>query len=906
MRFRDRSDCDPRFLICSRAHDFSSARAPTQAGEIARRVLGKFKGKFKKPPRMAPPILVRSGTRQLEFVMTVPRSEGIISKLRWRIKPCAGSWLSWVAIDEAECCDRPPGTELAFTAPDLQPATQYDVEVHARSSDTLSPDTGGKALLKGAETLTEYKTIFEVDLKDAVRKLTDVLDQDGQLIVSDANLETIKQTITTLEGHHVPVLLLKSSKVLNALRALLKGCVTLEEELVFEKEIRRRIDNLEGRWKASFKSPPNEPTLVMSSCEVGRLVSTITVPQASTDITCFEAEFTFLSEGGQQKPEKRKLSRDIWNGKQAGESFEWRLDDVRLQAGATLKVRVRAHGCAEQGCWITGGSWALQDAVVVPAQTEPVVQTEPMEEDDPMLKQHADAFVALVQQLADGTIGARAAELLTDLEVAEWTVKLLKATSTRLRPALQRFYRLDISGLDDTETAKVKPLLARAKALYEKFEQLNKTPPQKMSKPGDGGRSHHSLRLCMTVPAASTSISKYELQVVQQDELAYKVDLPEADWKGKSTGEDFESTLEGLNAGSEYAISVRAYGTEEECLMTTRHFSDAANLSTSPMEGQPTDDAAQLDEFASLAVDDEEPTADQEEGQAGGQMGGPSIPKTKAVTSLKDAAVRLDRLGRDVAASDLGIKSVSSTRAIRRATLVRSVAAKLNGSFDPAMMTMMELAMLFHKPEQTPEKLLATFTDALSMPSDDTFAQACAKALSQMGVSSGPSSPTQKVFEVVCALDEGRPVDVDPTLIDIAKDALDATGEGPTPNEKLHKLCSANPAHCVTVVQKAHQVREHLKKKLASSYPNMDKFQERLLLQAVQPAVQKVAFEVPVDVEAEATSAWFSKQNSGFPADWIAHQVVEAQGAALHKMTDAEKKAELKGHDDTKPLMTQV
>ena len=336
--------------------------------------------------------------------------------------------------------------------------------------------------------------------------------------------------------------------------------------------------------------------------------------------------------------------------------------------------------------------------------------------------------------------------------------------------------------------------------------------------------------------------------------------------------------------------------------MITRHFSDAAILSTLPVEGQATNDAAQLDEFASLTVEfEEEPVLLEEEGQVGiqeeSQTGG-LTPKTKAVKSLKDAAVRLHHHGQadpDLFASD------SLTRAVRRAALVRPVATKVDGSFDPETLTMMELAMLLpRKPNQPSKELLEKYANIFSVPSDYISAQACAKALAQMNVSGGASSPIQKVFADVCALDER------PALSVIAEDALHATGEGVAPNTKLHSLCNNNPAHCVTVVQKAHQVREHLKKKLASSYPNMDKYQERLLHQTVQPAVEKLAVEVPLDVETEATSAWFSKQNSGFPADWIAHQVVEAQGETLRTMTDVEKQAELKGHDESKPLMAQV
>ena len=156
-----------------------------------------------------------------------------------------------------------------------------------------------------------------------------------------------------------------------------------------------------------------------------------------------------------------------------------------------------------------------------------------------------------------------------------------------------------------------------------------------------------------------------------------------------------------------------------------------------------------------------------------------------------------------------------------------------------------------------------------------------------------------------------------PALVKQAEVALLATGgtkvsSSSAPyNEALFKLCSSNPAHCVAVVEKAHKLREQLQKKLTASFPNLESFQERILTEAVKQSSAKLALDVPLAPEPGVATPWLSNQNSGFPSDWIAQQVVEAQTKALKQMTDDEKRlwfgagSDLQD-DETKPKLSQM
>jgi hypothetical protein len=183
----------------------------------------------------------------------------------------------------------------------------------------------------------------------------------------------------------------------------------------------------------------------------------------------------------------------------------------------------------------------------------------------------------------------------------------------------------------------------------------------------------------------------------------------------------------------------------------------------------------------------------------------------------------------------------------------------------------------------------------------------CAEALQKMGPGLiTANTPIEKVFKLVHALDQQQ---LSPPLsqkyqklVDMAHDAIQATSKG---SSNKQQAAGFNPAHCITVVQKAHKVRDQLRNKLATSFPNLDKFQKRVLHVAVEQAAADIAIAVPLDPEPGDQNTWL-KQTSGCPSDWLAEQVVKAQEKALNEMSEVEKKAELKGDDKDNPLMSHV
>ena len=213
----------------------------------------------------------------------------------------------------------------------------------------------------------------------------------------------------------------------------------------------------------------------------------------------------------------------------------------------------------------------------------------PSDETPMATKGCADAFIEIVRQLFE-LESPQQVKFLDELEeklaalerIELGTVRLLRpATVSSICKGLRRFSKdFDTAGLDEERCSKVKRLHERAERLDSKLRPLIKPPPQKIKDAPvlvAGGATQTSLTLSVIVPKADTRITAYEVRVIAQS-ADHKLPtrwIPEGAWKDKATGSSFEWLINDLEAGTTYEISVRAYGTEEECEQRTKHWSPA-------------------------------------------------------------------------------------------------------------------------------------------------------------------------------------------------------------------------------------------------------------------------------------------------------------------------------------------
>ena len=947
--------------------------AEVEVSEMAERVWKRLRAYGKDPPESFTPVVVSKGEDRIDLALIVPRTKGVLSAFELAIKLSTTKdyrETAWKMLPEADWKGKPAGMEFTFVVStvgqqQLQPGTTYDVAVRGKSDEAWT--AGTKQELPGIKTVAARAPILEADLKAACTELRGLLDNNQVLLFSASSIETVKRIFELLKCSIVPVALMKRVPIMKrAVRDVAKSGRSRFGDEETATEVLDTAAELEAYWESTIKKPPSAPQLVAVFTD-RTIILSVTIPDASTEITHFEVQITHVN--SDEKKMVHPIAQTVWA--QAAGQFEYSFSDGSFQSGADYEVKVRAHG-SEELCWKKQGSWSKGVVATCNIQHEDGDDQMIVAEDTAVTttKDASVAFLETIRIVAAGldtdesvdiSAGVQVIkEQLTQFEVfgSQWTVKLLKETSIRSR--LRHLIRIDLTSQDDAE---LQGLVDRAVKLEAGWKKLIKSPPEQIkTTPTLGGVSQHSLTLSVNVPAASTAITAYEVKVVTLAEDALKNAsrwIPEQDWKGKQTGDPIEWVLDGLEASTKYSISVRAYGTEEECFVQAGYnWSKAAELSTEQADGEVA---------PGLAVDDvqvEYNEAD-DDGEYDGSVGKDSVvqfagyaaigeqspsnvssPSSKAVarltTSLKIAATHVYKK-HYTTEEHANSQASGLCAAIRKAQLVRLVAdAATDSEFTPTLLGAMEIAMLFigggkhpssggnERPSSedkttSSEHFVSFVEDALKLTLEYPAVQQCANAIKNMY--SSDESQIQKVFEAAYDLDHcyGLPIysdhvanhashidtDALTALMLQAKDAIFATG-GPklatpgTADAKISAMCSGHPTHCLAVVKKAHRIRGQVQKKLSASFPNLEDFQKRILTKAVDNSVSQIALKVPLDPAPGDKGAWLSTQVSGCPSEWVDEQVVIAKNSVLKVMTSDEKQAELCGKDKAKSLMLEV
>ena len=320
---------------------------------------------------MLPPALMELDATHLDLSLIVPRCEGTLLALEWRFKPSNNvtPWQPPMRIEKAEWSEKMLGSDgsegtraltgsaIKFRVQNLQPQTSYDVQVRAKSHEGRRAGPWTSALT--ATTLAKRSLISTSTLTSAISSLQSALDDEKQIRTNATAFATISHSLQILEDHILSVKMLREYDIGGILRDLQSGTTSLvrEEHVRFEKELKERCKQLEQEWKAIIKSPPSAPSIKVSSSVEGNLSLDVTVPAASTEITSFVLEFTFVSlSAAEPRCELIEIARDDWHGKQMGEVFTVSVDDRRKPGEGSL-IRVRADGTEE--CWDAQGNWSF-------------------------------------------------------------------------------------------------------------------------------------------------------------------------------------------------------------------------------------------------------------------------------------------------------------------------------------------------------------------------------------------------------------------------------------------------------------------------------------------------------------------------------------------------------------------
>ena len=696
-------------------------------------------------------VLNRADSR-LELTLIVPRSDGVLSGIDWRIKLSEdpSTTHSWTSIPKEKWIAKSgtgftPGMEFTLVV-DTLAATSYDFEVRARSVEALNAGNSTKLTVN---TLAVREQISDEYLKQAAGELRRILDEGMRTngTVTPDSIKQLRLILSTLESSIVTVPMLKNKKInmRKAIKDVADGArhLVLPEDEMFKSELKKRANDLEAQWKTIGRSEPQAPTLAVSFSEL-TLTLDVTVPEASTEITNFEVEWT-LSGGSAQHHAKFLIPRTAWESTQTHAQFQYAWYDARLQPGTTCTVRVCAHGTVD--CWKERGHWSVEALVSPQAPLEGSLMACA---GDIQIKDASAAFQKAILRLSD-ELGREPSSLgleedssqIDSFEAYEgWTVKLVREAS--ILTYLSRLLRLDLSHLVDADASKMERVRDRARVLDSRCKTLFKTPPAKIGeKPLLAAASKHSLKLSVVVPAASTDITAYEVQVIM---LVSKTKspsrwIPKEAWqvegKPMAAGETVEWLLDGLEEGTQYIVAVRAHGTED-CSSRTKHWSPVADLRTDggvpelsmrgegaaeDAEGAAEEEARRQQEkmysdalsmeaaaeYAEAAA--EEAAGDEADGDAPVEDGH-SPTKAKArlsgSTFLKSCAI--------FAAKEVYTeKQDLLCSAIRKASLVRQVAATLGQACEPELLGAMELAMLF---DGSGKALCELAVDELKLPDD--------------------------------------------------------------------------------------------------------------------------------------------------------------------------------------------
>lgn len=709
-----------------------------------------------------------------------------------------------------------------------------------------------------------------------------------------------------------------------------------------------------------IKPAPDAPALqaveANADCSVKLVVE---VPEASTKITRFEMQYR-RSTCDEPTSSELPLPEDCEPGKSFTTSFEV---TPPFMPGETCEVRVRAHGDSDL-CWRAQGSWSLFEPVLIPSSMLNLSVEEPMIESTVLVMDAAKSLTDFVRQLADYfTRGESAQESqgtdlissllanidkhLADLEKYELSIKLVKELA--LRQQLRRLSKLCV---DQVNMTKMEQITSRAMQLAKAWEKKSKPPPPKVPGIILDDASQHSLELSIKALSSSTPIDQYEVQVITLTEGSQKVSssfIPVEAHRGQAPGDAVKWTIDKLEEGTKYAIAVRAYGYDEECFQRTKHWSPQLEVRTLASICSDVLQSEAVEEEEALAID--EITGEAVTGEEGYGEGATEASSQDFVyeESLKAGVVLLKALkdaaiyAYDKVYSGEPSPTTSMCTAIRKSKLVRKIAAAFGcetEDMSPEVLTAMELAVLFQGAKSA--EPLMSFAKSIKLPPDYAPLKQAAEAIwfEPSDPATTPTTQIHKVFEVANDLDQlaskeslaaelhskfrkhSGTLDKQTfnTLVEQAKDAIHATTGGQLDtsastsgasaedgsNKDVLKLCGSNPAHCLSVVEKAHLVRQQLRTKLSSSFPNLVSYQNRVLEEAVAQSVFKLATSIPLDPEPGTVDPWLSKKNAGCPGGWLDLQIVSAQSRVLEKMSDQEKQSDFQGSDKQKPLASKL